>query len=259
MESVSGNLAVDQTFDQATNSNAGKTLKVVLLQRNVETVSNDALAHEPAQLRVERDKTGASLRRDPIIDIRRTFDVVVSLSALILLAPVMLLVALAVKLSSPGPIFLRQSRLTLGGREFELYKFRSMYVDAETRTGAVWATANDPRVTKVGRFIRLTRLDELPQLINVLKGDMSIIGPRPERPEFAAVLRSRYRRFDKRLHVKAGITGLAQVCGGYSGCMESYRRKIAFDVVYIQKRSLWMDLQILCRTVFVVISGSGAR
>jgi lipopolysaccharide/colanic/teichoic acid biosynthesis glycosyltransferase len=191
--------------------------------------------------------------------IKRLIDIVASLILLTFAAPLMMLVALAIKLTSPGPIFYNQTRLTEGGREFTLHKFRSMRIDAEGDSGATLAKRSDPRTTTIGRWIRLTRLDELPQLINVLVGDMSLIGPRPERPEIAGELSRSIRSFNRRLATKAGLTGLAQVIQGYPDGIDGYRRKVGLDIVYIKNWSLVLDLWIAARTVLVVLSGSGAR
>ena len=134
-----------------------------------------------------------------------------------------------------------------------------MIANAEGSSGAVWAATNDPRVTTVGKFLRSSRLDELPQLVNVLKGEMSLIGPRPERPEFAETLEEQLPQFGKRLAVKGGITGLAQVSAGYAACIDSYREKLALDLLYIKNRSLLLDLSIALQTVKVVLTGNGAR
>jgi lipopolysaccharide/colanic/teichoic acid biosynthesis glycosyltransferase len=171
----------------------------------------------------------------------------------------MVVVALAVKATSPGPILIRQKRLTEGGREFTLLKFRSMRQDAEAASGAVLAGAQDRRVTRIGRVLRKTRLDELPQLFNVLCGDMSLIGPRPERPEIARTLAAHIPGFHRRLGTKAGLSGLAQVIQGYPDGVDGYKQKLAMDIVYIRQRSLRLDLQIALRTVGVIFSGSGAR
>ena len=134
-----------------------------------------------------------------------------------------------------------------------------MASDAESTTGAVWAASEDPRVTRLGKFMRKTRLDELPQLLNVLVGDMSLVGPRPERPVFAKALTEKFPSFIRRTDVKAGLTGLAQVASGYASSVDSYREKLAWDLLYIHHRSFWLDIQILFRTVFVVLRGTGAR
>lgn len=144
------------------------------------------------------------------------------------------------------------------GRPFVLYKFRSMRVDAE-RNGAQLAEKDDPRVTRIGRFMRLTRIDELPQLINVLKGDMSLVGPRPERPFFIEQLSDQIPNYLHRLGLKPGVTGVAQVLNGYDNDLESFRRKVAYDLLYLQNCCLWNDLKILVRTITVVLTGHGAR
>lgn len=191
--------------------------------------------------------------------VKRALDFFGALFLLTLLFPVMILTALVVRMSSKGPVIFRQTRLTDGGRPFTMLKFRTMCQNAESKTGAVWASKNDARVTGVGRFLRKTRLDELPQLINVLKGEMSLIGPRPERPEFADLLKKELPSFDKRHMVKAGITGLAQVEHGYASCTESYRRKLALDLLYVKRCCLLLDLRIALRTIFVIFTGSGSR
>lgn len=178
---------------------------------------------------------------------------------LTVLSPVMVLIALLVKATSSGPVIYRQPRLTKGGQVFTMFKFRSMFVDAEAGTGPVWARCGDPRVTPLGRFLRVSRLDELPQLINVLRGEMSIIGPRPERPEIASELAKEIPQFSKRMAVRAGITGLAQVANGYASSVSSYRRKVKFDLHYVRHCSLGLDIAIALRTVKVIFTGFGAK
>ncbi len=190
---------------------------------------------------------------------KRVFDLVISLCLLICLSPVIALVALAVLWSSGRPVIFTQKRLTKGEQVFTMYKFRTMKQDAETKTGAVWAQVNDPRVTRIGSFLRMTRLDELPQLINVIHGEMSLIGPRPERPEIAKELEKQLPSFNKRLEVKAGLTGLAQINKGYASCIDSYRKKLALDLLYIKKRGFLLDIYISFKTILVVLTGSGAR
>lgn len=190
---------------------------------------------------------------------KRTYDVFISLGLFALLLPLMLLIYLVVRLSSRGPALYSQQRLTARGRVFTMYKFRTMSTSAEAGTGAVLAVVGDHRVTKVGKFLRKTRLDELPQLLNVLIGDMSLIGPRPERPEIATMLSSELPEMTRRLEVKAGLTGLAQVQSGYAGCVESYREKLAWDLLYIENRSLLLDVKIAVKTVWVIASGFGSR
>lgn len=190
---------------------------------------------------------------------KRICDVVGATTLGVVLLPIMGCVAAAVRLTSPGPAIYRQRRLTQGGKEFMLCKFRTMRADAERDSGAVVAQLHDSRVTRVGRFLRKTRLDELPQLWNVIQGDMSLIGPRPERPELARNFERKIRGFGRRLGVKAGLTGLAQVIQGYPEYTDGYRQKLALDILYIKKRSILLDLWIALKTVGVVMSGSGAR
>jgi len=179
--------------------------------------------------------------------VKRGLDIAASLSCVILFAPVFPLVALAVRLSSPGPIFYRQERMGLDGSSFELLKFRSMVADAERHTGPVWTEERDPRVTAVGRFIRKYSLDELPQFFNVLRGDMSMVGPRPERPYFVHEFRERIPRYMLRHRVRAGMTGWAQV-NGWRG-NTSLERRIEYDLYYIENWSLALDAKILWMTV----------
>lgn len=181
--------------------------------------------------------------------LKRAFDIFASLLGLIVLSPVMLCVAAAVRHQDGGPALFRQARLTQGGRQFQLMKFRSMVVNAESGTGAVLAGKNDDRITKVGRFIRATRLDELPQLWNILKGDMSVVGPRPERPEFYETICAEYPEFEYRLKVKAGLTGYAQLYGKYN---TTFAEKAKLDVYYIQHASLLWDLQLIFYTLKII-------
>ncbi len=190
---------------------------------------------------------------------KRCFDVVSSLLLLLIAAPVMLLTALAVKLDSRGPVFYRQERVGLGGSSFQCVKFRSMRTDAESDGVARWAQRNDSRVTRVGAFLRKTRIDELPQLISVLRGEMSMVGPRPERPEFVSKLRGQIPFYDLRHGVKPGVTGWAQVRFTYGGSTEDARRKHQFDLYYLKNNSIWLDLQVLVETVTVVLFREGAR
>ncbi len=190
---------------------------------------------------------------------RRTLDISVALLLLLATLPVMLLTALAIRLDSKGPIFYRQERSGLHLRPFTLIKFRSMVVDAEAGGTPRWATKGDPRVTAVGRFIRLTRIDELPQLLNVLRGDMSMVGPRPERPGFVQQLGEIIPHYHDRASVKPGITGWAQVNYPYGASIEDARMKLAYDLYYVRRRSLFLDLLILVATVRVVLFQEGAR
>lgn len=190
---------------------------------------------------------------------KRLFDILGSLALLTLAVPVMMFLSFIVRLSSPGPAIYCQRRLTAGRRIFTIFKFRTMRSDAETTSGAVWASKDDPRVTKIGKFMRKTRLDELPQLMNVLIGDMSLIGPRPERPEIAISLQKEFPNFMKRCEVPAGLTGLAQVSSGYADSVDSYKDKLKHDLEYVEQRSLLLDFKIILKTVLVVLTGDGAR
>ena len=187
---------------------------------------------------------------------KRAIDLGVALGLAIVLLPLLPLVALAIKLDSPGPILYSQQRVGLNGRLFRIYKFRTMRQDAE-RNGAVWATQRDPRVTRIGRFMRRTRLDELPQLLNLLSGDMTLVGPRPERPEFTVTLAEQIPAYDLRHTVKPGLTGWAQVCYRYTSSVRDTRAKVEYDLYYVKHCSLWMDLSIMVRTVKVVVRMKG--
>lgn len=173
--------------------------------------------------------------------------------------PVMAVVALLVKFSSPGPILLRQTRVGLRGAPFTLYKFRSMYADAEARTGAVWATKNDPRITPIGRWLRRLRLDELPQFFNVIRGEMSIVGPRPERPEFSAMLEEKIPFYKQRHWVKPGITGWAQINHKYGDTLEDTRIKLEYDLYYIKNLAPALDAYIIFQTLKVVLLARGGQ
>ena len=187
-------------------------------------------------------------------------ELVVSLLALILAAPFMLLTALAVKLTSPGPAIYYQERVGARGRTFRLLKFRTMRTDAEATSGPVWASGeNDQRITRLGRLLRKTRIDELPQLVNVLRGEMSFVGPRPERPHFVDALRQVIPYYDERHSVRPGITGWAQVKCGYGSSIEDAELKLQFDLYYIKHMSLVFDLGIALDTLKVVVVGRGAR
>ena len=189
---------------------------------------------------------------------KRIFDVVFSLTLLILTLPILLFSALCIRLESRGPVFYTQKRVGLGGREFTVYKLRSMRPDAE-KDGAMWAAEKDPRITRVGRFIRKTRIDELPQLVNVLKGDMSVIGPRPERMEFVRQLEEKLPYYSIRHTVKPGITGWAQVCYPYGASVEDAHYKLEYDLYYIKNLSLLLEAKIILKTIGVVLIPSGAR
>lgn len=222
---------------------------------------------------------------------KRILDISVAATLLVLLTPLMIFVGILVKLTSPGPIIFQQTRVGLNlrrpgkdrrqrseatpeetdrrqvdsdrrtefayGRHFTLYKFRTMRNDAE-KDGAKFAVKGDSRVTGVGKFLRKTRLDELPQLVNVIRGEMSLVGPRPERPEFMVELSDQIPYYLGRLGLKPGLTGVAQIINGYDNEIDSFRRKAAFDLHYLQNCSVWNDFKILVRTIKVVLTGSGA-
>lgn len=214
--------------------------------------------------------------------LRRISDIAISSVALVLTAPLMLIAAIMIKLDSPGPIFYKQVRVGLNrrtrdrrngkrsvdgrdvrvdntlGAPFTIYKLRSMRIDAE-KGGAVWAMQNDNRVTRIGKFLRKTRLDEIPQFINVLKGDMSFIGPRPERPEFVKKLNAAIPYYYRRFDIPPGITGLAQTRDAYAADIKQTRRKLKYDLLYVRKKCLLMDAKIFFNTIGTVVLGKGAR
>jgi len=189
---------------------------------------------------------------------KRIFDIFAALFLLVFLAPVLLATAIAIRLDSKGPILYRQRRIGLGGEEFEIFKFRSMRQDAEC-DGARWASEKDERITRVGRLIRRTRIDEIPQAINILRGEMSFVGPRPERPEFVRLLETEIANYHDRHIVKPGITGWAQVKHCYTASVEGARDKLAYDLFYIRHYSLFLDLLIVLMTVRVALLGIGSR
>ncbi|HEY2434183.1 MAG TPA: TIGR03013 family XrtA/PEP-CTERM system glycosyltransferase [Vicinamibacterales bacterium] len=189
---------------------------------------------------------------------KRFLDIAVSLTGLLLAAPLLALAALAVRLSSPGPVLYRQERVGRHGRVFTVVKFRSMRQDAEAGTGAVWARQNDDRVTPIGRFMRRTRIDEIPQIWNVLRGDMSFVGPRPERPEFVEQLRQQIPFYVQRHVVRPGLTGWAQVRYSYGASVEDALEKLQYDLFYIKHLSIALDLFIIFSTIKTVILRRGA-
>lgn len=211
--------------------------------------------------------------------VARVLNIVIAAVALLLLAPVCVLVAFAVKVSSPGPVFYTQTRVgldrrwrrpanaapgerrveDLGGQPFTILKFRSMRVNAEANGQAVWATKRDARVTPIGAVLRKTRLDEIPQLINVLRGEMNIVGPRPERPSIVVRLRADIPEYTQRLRVRPGITGWAQINHSYDSCLEDVKEKVRYDLDYIGRQSIWFDVRIMCMTLPVMIFRKGAH
>ena len=188
---------------------------------------------------------------------KRAFDIIVSLGLLVCALPVMAIAAVAVRLECPGPVLYRQERVGFGGKSFNILNFRSMRDDAE-RDGIRWAANSDPRVTRVGHIIRKFRIDELPQLFNVLRGDMSFVGPRPERPFFVGQLAKAIPFYGERHSVKPGITGWAQVNSPYGASIEDAKQKLAYDLYYVKNRTLFLDLVILVHTVRVILFSEGA-
>lgn len=190
--------------------------------------------------------------------LKRTMDVFLAGFGLVVLAPLFLIVALAIKADSPGPVFYRQMRVGLRGQPFMIWKFRSMSSDAE-KNGPRWAIAEDPRVSRIGRWLRKSRIDEVPQFINVLKGEMSLVGPRPERPVFVQELRERIPYYDLRHTVRPGITGWAQIRFRYGASTDDAQKKLQYDLYYVKNLSVGLDLRVLIHTARVVLLGEGAR
>jgi lipopolysaccharide/colanic/teichoic acid biosynthesis glycosyltransferase len=206
---------------------------------------------------------------------RRLLNVSVATLGIVVAAPIMLVVAIVVRLTSKGPVIYTQTRVGLdqrtpgvgsanhrrtkdiGGKPFRIYKFRTMHLDAESKSGAVWATPADPRLTPVGGFLRQYRLDELPQLLNVIKGDMNVVGPRPERPQLFETLKDSIEYYQLRQRAKPGITGLAQISQQYDSCLSDVQRKVQYDLEYLRRRSLAQDIKIMVKTVPVVLFRRG--
>jgi exopolysaccharide biosynthesis polyprenyl glycosylphosphotransferase len=191
--------------------------------------------------------------------LKRLSDIIIGVALLSLTLPLMALTMLAIKIDSSGPGFYRQQRVGRFDKPFTLLKFRSMTTDAEAGGNPIWAQQNDPRITRVGRFIRATRIDELPQLVNVLAGEMSLVGPRPERPHFVEQLSRAIPFYCQRSYVKPGVTGWAQINFPYGASVEDAREKLAYDLYYLKNRSLLLDAAVLVSTVRVVLFGDGAR
>jgi lipopolysaccharide/colanic/teichoic acid biosynthesis glycosyltransferase len=231
-----------------------------------------SMAPSPARVRISGAQAVVELAKD--VAAHRAMNLVLAAIALFVALPLLLLIALTIKLTSRGPVLYTQERVgldrrlagsrpnsrrtrDLGGQPFTIYKFRTMRVDAERESGAVWATQDDPRVTPVGRFLRQYRLDEIPQLLNVMQGDMNIVGPRPERPAIFAELREHIAEYPLRQRAKPGITGLAQIHHHYDRSLDDVRTKVRFDLEYIRRRSLWEDFRIMLQTIPVVFLRRG--
>jgi exopolysaccharide biosynthesis polyprenyl glycosylphosphotransferase len=191
--------------------------------------------------------------------LRRVFAIMASALLLLVVLPIIPFVILAIKLDSSGAVLYKQKRVGLGGKFFYCFKFRTMRQDAEADTGATWATDDDPRITRVGKFLRTARLDEIPQLWCVLKGDMSFVGPRPERPEFTESLAKEIPFYGVRSAVRPGITGWAQVRYKYGNTIEDSKQKLQYDLYYIKNMSLGLDLLIMFQTIKIVLLGRGAQ
>jgi len=191
--------------------------------------------------------------------IKRSSDLIISLAMLIFFLPLIIVIAILIKIDSKGSIIFSQERVGKNKKPYMLYKFRSMVEDAEKHSGPVWASDNDKRITRVGRVIRKWRIDEIPQLWNVLKGDMSFVGPRPEREFFVNDLEEVIPYYGERFSVKPGITGWAQVCYGYGASVDDAVEKVNYDLFYIKNMSTFMDMMIILRTIKIVLFGKGAR
>jgi len=197
--------------------------------------------------------------RKRFLEFKRFLDLSISTLGLFVSAPVLALAAAAIKLTSKGPVIYKQKRLGKGGEIFRIYKLRTMHVHAERGIGPVWAKAKDPRITRLGSLMRKTHLDEIPQLLNVIKGEMSIVGPRPERPEIVRDLKRVICDYEKRLLIKPGITGVAQVYHKYDETIADVRKKIKYDLFYMRKMCWLLEMRILAQTFVVAITGKGAR
>ena len=212
------------------------------------TVESPAAGRKTRRIELVRPTISVPTAK-PLYDaIKVVADFALAAVLIVLAAPVMLLTALAVKLTSRGPVLYSQTRVGKNGRPFTLYKIRTMILDCEKASGVRWSTPGDPRITPIGAFLRKTHLDELPQLWNVLRGDMSLVGPRPERPEFTPALERAIPHYRDRLGVRPGVTGLAQVQLPPDTDLASVRRKLAYDLYYIRYRSLWLDLRLIACT-----------
>lgn len=224
---------------------------------------NKSRAPEPTTLIMFLSGIGGmivSFVRKTYAAIKRALDIVAGVVGLVLLSPLFLLIALLIKTFSPGPVFYSQVRVGKDGQPFRMFKFRSMKLDAEKGTGAVWAKEKDDRcIPVIGDFMRKAHIDEIPQFFNILKGDMSLIGPRPERPEFVEKFKAQIPDYEKRLAIKPGLTGLAQVWYRYDRNLRDVQKKIKYDLLYIRKLCLWTDFRILLRTFRVVVTGEGAH
>lgn len=187
--------------------------------------------------------------------IKRFIDIVASAGVLVFFTPIWILMGILIKVDSEGPVFYKQRRIGRHGKPFAMYKFRTMFNNAEKQTGPVWAKRDDARVTKMGGFLRKFGIDEIPNLINVFLGDMSLIGPRPERPYFVNQFRHKIKNYTSRLELKPGISGLAQIYYKYDESIEDVKKKLEYDLTYIENFSLWLDIKIVFLTFYIILAG----
>jgi len=189
--------------------------------------------------------------------VKRLLDIVISIVVLVIMLPLIIVISVVIRLTSKGPAIYSQERVGKKGKPFTMYKFRTMRIDAEAETGPTWAQENDPRITKVGALLRKTRLDEIPQFYNVLKGEMSLVGPRPERPYFVSRFKNEIPMYTRRLRVRPGITGWAQVKWKYDSSLDDVKEKTKYDLFYVENMSLRMDFKILINTIFSMVRAKG--
>ncbi len=237
-----------QRLAEALVRNGHRGVKVKVVPSVVEVVLNGPTTSRVGDIPVV-DIT-PRLPSKQLLAVKRVFDVVFACTALLLSFPLLLLSALAIKLTSPGPIIYKQERVGKDGRRFYIFKLRTMVADAEKKTGPVLANKDDPRITTVGKVLRATKMDEVPQFLNVLLGHMSVVGPRPERPNFVEQYKEHIPHYDERHLIRPGITGWAQVMGGYH---TSVYEKLRYDLMYLYHMSLWLDLRIILLTVWAIL------
>lgn len=276
------NIKVEGTLDQLLNviNNKGASEVIIALEKEDHDLLVDVISKIESKgigLKIVPDlyeilsgqARTSQLYGIPLIDImpelmpewekklKRISDIAISLFILIITLPLNIVVSILIKIDSRGPVFFKQDRIGMNNKVFKIYKFRSMFEDAEKNTGPVWSKKDDPRVTNIGKIIRQLRIDEIPQFYNVLKGEMSLVGPRPERPFFVEMLSEQLPYYKRRLKVRPGITGWAQVKHKYDESIEDVKVKLRYDLFYIENMSLRMDLKILARTILVVFLGKG--
>jgi len=251
-------------LDLADVNNSAINAEYQQIEKDINSYSaqQKSRAPEPSTLFLILSGTGAMIVRfaqNSFRRFKRLLDLTFTAIGLFITAPILLFSALLIKLTSKGPILYKQHRVGRKGEVFEIYKLRTMVRDAEKDTGAVWAKENDPRITSLGRLLRKTRIDEIPQFINVLKGEMSIVGPRPERPEMVRDFKKLIGDYEKRLNINPGITGIAQIYHKYDESLIDVKKKVKYDLLYSRKMSASTDLAILAQTCLVVLTGKGAR